>query len=300
MPPKIHHYVPQFYLARFVDDDGHLWVYDKHIDNVFCSSPRNIGCEKGFYTLPELLDIGANVTHLESQFSEIEGEASRIIACWLTQLEQHDRVMIPEVNREIMSQFLVLQLLRTAEAREQLLQFAEGLAQETIAFLPEQDPRADATSLHAHLLWDEELIASMSERVKGMIWVFARNHTTTSFCTSDHPVLIKSKDSKDWLMGARVFDAGVYLVYPLTPEWILYCKDPSHWTNLLPFDCRVSPVQFTMYMAEHENSGQIGMSRRFVYGNSADFSFTRMFLNLHPESREPNRERYEYRDDDDG
>ena len=35
MGNNLHHYVPQFYLNRFVDPDGLLWVYDKDTNRIF-------------------------------------------------------------------------------------------------------------------------------------------------------------------------------------------------------------------------------------------------------------------------
>ncbi|MBB5719871.1 hypothetical protein FHR23_002827 [Stakelama sediminis] len=37
--PKPHHYVPQFHLRLFADNDGKLSVWDKHVDRVFATLP---------------------------------------------------------------------------------------------------------------------------------------------------------------------------------------------------------------------------------------------------------------------
>ena len=121
---SLHHYVPQFYLKRFVDDDGHVWVYDKDTDRVFASAPKNVAAEHGFYTLP---DMFPEPSLLEGQFSELEGEAALITEDWLNHLEPGCSIEIPDVNREIMALYITTQLLRTSESRTLLLQGIEDL-----------------------------------------------------------------------------------------------------------------------------------------------------------------------------
>lgn len=49
--PIKHHYVPQFYLEGFVNEDEKFWVYDKVNDKIFGSSPANSFFEKKRNTL---------------------------------------------------------------------------------------------------------------------------------------------------------------------------------------------------------------------------------------------------------
>jgi len=52
--PKLHHYVPQFYLRRFCDAAGRLWAWDREADRVFIASPRSVAAERSFYYLDVL------------------------------------------------------------------------------------------------------------------------------------------------------------------------------------------------------------------------------------------------------
>ena len=67
--PKFQHYVPRFYLARFVDRAGFLWVFDKAEKRTFKIKPENIAGENRFYDLPELDKYGAVHHLMEIQFS---------------------------------------------------------------------------------------------------------------------------------------------------------------------------------------------------------------------------------------
>jgi hypothetical protein len=58
--------------------------------------------------------------------------------------------------------------------------------------------------------------------------------------------------------------------------------------NLLP----KTPVEFTDDMVKHENSGQIGMSYRFVFSKDKDFDFANEFLTDNKEFKNPQRKRF--------
>jgi len=279
--PKAQHYVPRFYLARFVDQEGCVWVFDKTQGRTFRAKPENIACQNRFYDLPELEQIGEVRTLMEHQFADLESDAQRISGCWLRQAEERGRVEIPEPNRDIMSLFLALQLLRTAEARTVLLQFVQ-LLQRAGDISRTYDAAADAQALHGALLWDDDSIKAIRSKIADCIWLFAFNDSKQPFFTSDHPALVKSGDNKMWMLGPRVFECGMYVVLPLTPRWIWYCKDREYWARLAELDQTVSPVRFTPDMVNHENSGQVGVCSRFVFSNSPDFAFAKEYCEAAP------------------
>jgi len=290
--PKSHHYVPRFYLERFVDAQGALWVYDKSQDRIFSTGPAGVAAENRFYEVPELAEIGKSPMLLEHQFADLESEVCNITNCWFRQLELGDKVEIPNINREFVSLYLSLQLLRTAEARAQIVQFNEAfhvLKGQTSA-VPPSDPR----DLHTQLIWYDELVFEIRDRIKECSWLFAKNESSQPFYTSDHPVLIKASDSKHWIQGPKVFERGMYLVFPLSPIWMLYCHaTEDKYEPLKKFDGRISPVKFDEDMVNHENSGQVGMSNRFVFSVSSDFTFAKEFCELEKGIKDPNRPRYE-------
>ena len=282
----LHHYVPRFYLARFVDATGKLWVFDKSVHRVFQAAPDKVAAENGFYNVRDLIPIREDAALMEKQLSGLESEVKNITENWLDLLQAHRKIEIPTVNRETIALFLTLQALRTAEYRAILVQFAQALQG-----LEHYDVERDAESLHAAIMWDEELVNKMSEKIADCIWIFAKNDSEQAFYTSDHPVSVKSGDNRQWLLGPRVFDEGMYVVYPLSPTWILYCYDRHAWGALARFDVSVSPVEFTTDMVNHENSGQFGRSHRFIFSNSPDFGFAREYLKDYPEHGEPDRKR---------
>jgi hypothetical protein len=56
----------------------------------------------------------------------------------------------------------------------------------------------------------------------------------------------------------------------------LYCKEKSFWKKLKRFNNCLSPVEFTEGMVDHENSGQVFMSSRFIFSPINDFEDARI------------------------
>jgi hypothetical protein len=57
----------------------------------------------------------------------------------------------------------------------------------------------------------------------------------------------------------------------------LYCKEKSFWKKLKRFNNCLSPVEFTEGMVDHENSGQVFMSSRFIFSPINDFEDAKDF-----------------------
>ena len=177
---------------------------------------------------------------------------------------------IPDVNRDLVSLFLSLQFLRTADTRDVLSRLGSSLGESIL-------DRPQRRLLHVEALWDDKLVADFSDRIRSSIWMFGRNGTDTPFVTSDNPVAFRTADNAQWLK-VGMLGGGTYVVYPLAPDSIMYCyprEDP--WLKLTTFDTCVSPVTFTPAMVHSENSGQVFMASRFVISQTDDFSDAREF-----------------------
>ncbi|RKN36863.1 DUF4238 domain-containing protein [Streptomyces hoynatensis] len=273
--PKLHHYVPQFYLRRFADSVDKIWVWDKRRDRIFRTKAKSMAAESNFYLLPELAELGQDAILMERQFSELEGEVSIITGQWLEWIRNGlpgDRLPMPEVNRELVSLFVALQFLRTSDTRAIL---AAVSAEAGNVLAAERELR----SLHAQLLWDEDLVSRFARRIGHCSWLFALNETEKPFVTSDNPVAFRAADNRMWLKAA-LFSEGTYVVYPLSPDVIMYCyPDEGLWRDarVRRFDCQISPVTLTAGMVGSDNSAQVFMASRFVISCQKSFSSERAF-----------------------
>ena len=275
MEYSLHHFVPQFYLKRFTDSDGLLWVYDKDGDRIFSANPRNLASERGFYSLPKFFP---DPSLLERQFGDLEEQTALITQDWLAQLESGHSVEIPTANREIMSLYLTTQLLRTSEARTLLLQ---GIA-------PSEEEKQQ--ELHTALLWNSGVVKEISDWVYSCIWTFRFNSMPQSLYTSDDPVKVRS--STQHLHWAQTSVTGVYLLIPMTPRILMYCFEPQHWKVLRQFDRKVVPKPLELELVNDANIQQVGHARRFVFSDRDDFASAQEFCHKNPGAVGENRRRF--------
>jgi Protein of unknown function (DUF4238) len=238
--PKLHHYVPQFYLRRFTDATGHLWLWDRDQDRAFRTRPNGVAAENNFYWHEELAALGHDPLTMEKQFSQLEGEVARITGQWvewLRDMKPMEKVEVPDINRELVSLYVALQFLRTADARDILATFAEQkVHRKPVA---ERDKRL----LHLGLLWEDSIFEDLAERIRNATWLFGRNLTAIPFITSDNPVAFRTGNNAMWLK-VGVYSGGTYSVFPMAPDIVMYCypKEPP-WRNSagLTAACRLWP-----------------------------------------------------------
>ena len=311
---KLHHYVPQFYLRRFADEDGKFWVWDKMRDKVFRTNPKRVGAGSNFYRLYDFAKLGRDPLTLEKQFADLEGQVSLITDQWLYWLrhaKHGDRIRIPNVNRRIVSLYVALQFCRTADARD-IIVAIDGLPSNPdmteemnevgkwgtylwgtwlVDMLMKNGEKSnrnakfygrlsdrDETEIHTRWLWNLEMVHSIAERIEKSIWIFGRNLTGFPFITSDNPVAFHEGNTHRWVK-LGFLARGAYLVFPLSPEIMMYCYDSKDlkWRVLRKFGDTLSPVEFNVPLVEHDNAGQVFNAGRFVISPINDFKFAREF-----------------------
>jgi hypothetical protein len=288
---KLHHYVPQFYLRRFINSEGYFWVWDKKKDKSFRATPKTIAAETDFYKLYDFLAMGRDPLLMEKQFSEMESNVSLITEQWLgwlSELAPREKIRIPSVNRKIVSLYIALQFFRTADTKDVICALERDRSSAELS-------DEEKTRLHTKFLWELDLIKPVAKRIETSIWIFGRNQSGQPFLTSDNPVAFKTGDNRMWLK-AGILTAGTYVVFPLSPEIVMYCHDRTpQWRKLAEFDTSVSPVVFDIPMIEHENAGQVFMASRFVISPINDFRWAREFalsigtdLFARPQTKEKN------------
>ncbi|MES2288447.1 MAG: DUF4238 domain-containing protein [Pseudomonadota bacterium] len=271
--PKLHHYVPQFHLRRFADENGGLWAWDKQTDRIFRTSPTGIAAETRFYRLTQYEADGQDPLIMEKQLSEMESEVSLITDQWLDwipQMQPLDKVPIPRMNRWIVARYLGVQMLRTLDTRELLAALVEL---DRGAPIDEREAR----ELHTELIWDPDVVERFAKRFRRSVWIFAYSECATPFVTSDNPVAFRSPDNRQW-MRSLVLVPGAYLVFAMSQRVVLYCHPRiGRFRKLGKFADCLSPVRLDDGMVESENSGQAFMASRFVLSSRAHFKAERAF-----------------------
>ena len=208
--PKLHHYVPQFYLRRFTDASGQLWLWDRDRDRVFRTQPKGVAAEHKFYWHEELAALGHDPLAMERQFSHLEGEVAQITGQWLEWLRDMkpmEKIEVPDINRELVSLYIALQFLRTADTRDILADLVEqNVYRKPVA-------EAEKRLLHLSMLWEDSIYETLAKRIRNATWLFGRNLTATPFITSDNPVAFRTGDNAMWLKVGMYSD-GTYSVFP--------------------------------------------------------------------------------------
>lgn len=274
--PKLHHFVPQFYLRRFADENGKLWVWDRALDRVFIAKPGSIAAESRFYFHDGLHSAGHDPLTMERQFSALEHDAAVIINHWLAQARVSapgDPLDISDDDRDTMGLFLALQAFRTADTRELLMKLTVGADQAV------ETTDAEARERHLDLLWDEVVVDGLALRITTSTWVLALNPSSTPLVTSDNPVTFRTNDNRMWVRGA-LFPAGTYLAYPLAPDVIMFAyPDEGEWqgSGVRRLNNTVSPVEVTSEMALSENTAHVFMASRHIVSTVQDFAWAREF-----------------------
>lgn len=273
--PKLHHYVPQFYLKLFSDQSGRIWVWDKKSRNVFQTTSNRVAAGTHFYRIPEFVGTEVDPLFLEKDLAAFEGKAASIFhECidLFDTMKPMDCLQMEDDDRWTLSYFIAIQFLRTSEQRDILALFALENGSHKDGFSEEEK-----INLHAQMLCSGGLVESIAERIFGSIWIYARNRTSTPFWTSDNPVAFKTGDNRMWLKGPGIFSSGSYVVFPITPSYVLYCKEPEYWSAIKGADSCLSPVELTDEMVQHENAGQVFMATRHVISAFKEFSWAEEF-----------------------
>ncbi len=275
--PKLHHYVPRFYLENFRDESGYFYVWDKVSRKVYSTSPKNVAAGTHFYRVPEFIGSQeVDPLFLEKDLATLEGRTADILNECLHLLDQMEPLQFLQMGDEerwTLSSYIAIQFLRTSEQREILGMFA--LAN---GFYKEGLSPDEKVNLHAQMLCSGGLVESISNRIFESVWLYARNKTQTPFWTSDNPVAFKTGDNKMWLKGPGIFSSGSYVVLPLTPEYVLYCHEPEFWSDLKKIDSALSPIELTDEMVQHENAGQVFMATRHLISRHNDFAWADEFV----------------------
>jgi len=251
-------------------------VWDKISRKVFRTSPNNIAAESHFYRVPEFIGSDVDPLFLEKDLANLESSAAGILQTCIAlfdTMQPLDQLHMEDDDRWMLSSFIAVQFLRTAEQRDILALFARDSGSYKEEISPEEK-----INLHAYMLCSSGLVESITQRVFKSIWIFARNRTGTPFWTSDNPVAFKTGNNRMWLKGPGIFSSGSYAVFPLTPQYVLYCKEPEYWSAIKEMDSCLSPVELSDEMVQHENSGQVFMATRHVISAFNEFSWADEFV----------------------
>ena len=292
-----HHFVPRFYLEHFTDLSGRLQVFDKEKLDYFESSVGDAGHENHFHSLddfPELqvpkdFDVEGWLAKLDTYCcNEIRGTIARIKAStFLSSTADRSLFLLDPESTNSLAFFVVLQWLRTREAREAIEQQSYLLHRQVFEWVKEELPPPegfDASGVdvevdpilsklqHLRMLVDYDYLTRLASRLAcEKVWVIGFNPTDIPLITSDHPVVMKVCEQRQQQgRGAKGFFApGVEISIPLSPriQAMIYCPTKvsnDSFYNIYRDRCCNLSADNVLYF----NSLQIRESYRFLYGST--------------------------------
>jgi len=253
MQPSIrNHYLPQFYLKFFLNNDSNVfWVYHKGKNESIPQTPINTGIEKNLYNI-KMEDGTINDSIEKNVLSPLEGEASSIIENLVKNKSQIKNESIPilalflsfmatriprqiEMIREmgtVVAEYIGSELAKNPNEIENILKELKASKKidknlttvEAQKILSEAPDRYNI-SMNKKAATGMSLISTsdiLYELIQ-MNWCLYRSPSKNHFITSDCPFVSFVLDDK----GKAFFGAGIKLQnveisFPISPEKCLY------------------------------------------------------------------------------
>ena len=102
-----HHYIPQFILRNFVNDNQKLHCFRKESGSRFMASPQNVFAENNLYT-----DIK------EIQLSQFEGSLSPVVNKIIKESQTFADIVLSSSEEELLQKFFDIQIIRHPSMRD--------------------------------------------------------------------------------------------------------------------------------------------------------------------------------------
>jgi hypothetical protein len=306
---KKQHYVPQVYLRQFSADGETVWAFDKSRLSSWRASTRDVAMENLFYQLP----VPEGDDFAPQTIEDIlQREEDRYADVLKRIAREGPRAGLSPEDKAAFAPFLGLQLVRSREYRQQLIQVAERLdvlrekwsralaeahgVDAAVQWFDEhgneQNPvpfdRAKVTIPHAQMILREIRERELAGVVHRHVWVLGLNETVMPLYTSDQPIVRRPHVEQ---AGPHSYSGltspGIELALPLGPRLVLLMYERQYHHHLARHEGSV--VRLRLDAVWHYNSLQVVQANRQVYCDSDEFVFARQVCEQFPEVRAPNR-----------
>jgi hypothetical protein len=315
--PKIQHYVPRLILKNFcIEDNDHLFVFDKPNGEVFQTNIKNIAAEKGFYDL-ELDGLTATV---EFSLSELEGNVSPIIR---RIIDEESLVNISMAERKLLSYFFAAQLVRVKQVRNTYKQVNSVVTDlvEKLGFDPKDNPdlNKDEDDFKASsILGLENMVNELAPYFLNKDWILFKAPDNFLYYISDNPVTLHNNIDYGPIGNLGLAVKGIQIYFPISKSYSLgfICKSYKEIVDnnieklglLKKFEKDIKPNTYQEHLETlnykncietgiafqsksenviHKNFLQVINSTRFLFSANDDFDLAKKIINDHPEIKNP-------------
>jgi Protein of unknown function (DUF4238) len=294
--PRKQHYVPQFYLRAFTNQNGQLFVVDAKQKKHFLTSPQNVAAERDF----NRVDVEGMDPHaLEKALANFEAEiapaiervkkegafkdaADRIavvnLICALALRNPRKRENIDGVMEEILQRMMEMALATKERWESQVEQMkAEGVLEESAETDYERLKKMVKEKKYKFRMAKEYQIKLEIDHFNEMLPLFFARRwrimkaraETGGFVTTDHPVCLLWSKAED---RAGFFGPGYGLpdtdvLFPLSSELGLIGR----------FDGQEDTVEADFLTVATYNNAVIGHASSQVYSADDQYYYMRKF-----------------------
>jgi hypothetical protein len=300
MKVKNQHYVPRFYLKLFAFEKTKIWVYDKSTKSQFISSILNIAADNYFYDDVELDKKHNKEQYLENLYSEIEDKFAHNFNPILESIKHSDNFEISKNDRQIIANYLVTQIDRTKEHREETYQFTvelynqlkdKGFNEDQLIKLGFETDQFNEKELHLEsIISGNEMRETLAEILFEHIWVIFKNETKCNFYTSDVPIVKHGHLSGENRSEEGYGSPGIEIAFPLNPKYLLVLFDREYFYDMENWDGKILSLK-KLENIEYYNSMQVALSYRQIFSNSNNFDTAKEMLKSNPELSNLQRKR---------
>jgi len=249
IPPKRHHYLPQFYLGGFCREDK-LWVFDREKKEFRQQTPKNTAVKTHYYSVEE--KDGGMRTEIETMLSYIESYAKQVIDKLLL------REVITEDEKQTLSIFIAFMMNRVPDFEKSVNTIEKHTIQlmadmmfsdekRVQAMMNEQErntgEKSDVSAkelVDFHKRRQYEIVINRNESLRLMLttsmelskyfrlmdWGIYHAPPKKSFITTDNPlILVPPVEYKPGFFGIGIITKGARKVLPLSQKACLIMFD---------------------------------------------------------------------------
>jgi hypothetical protein len=274
------HYVPEFYLKNFSQKGRQIFVYDKVVQKSFSTSISSIASEQGFY------DNSRNQS-IENEIGVVESKAGILFKELIASLVSNQFSRITEQQKNVLIQFIWLQMNRTLESRIQFGSMQPYLFSK-LADTPfelevnEILSQPEVADHHIDFLSSTKEKPFALEMLGGRNFIIVKNETQTDFLTSDEPVV----RHLHWEIDPRVYE----IFLPITSKFGIWIIPKNIYKELDEAD----GVLYSM--AEEQNIlfynyHQVYRSTRQIFSLTGNFEYVRQIFQQDPSFGNLNKKR---------
>jgi hypothetical protein len=288
---KNQHFVPQFYLRNFSINKSKINVYDKILKKSFISGIDSIACDKYFYD-NDAFNEYFGVQIIEKTFGDFEGMVAPILDALLERLGSGKFAGFENTEKEMLSEFLYYQMIRTRESRTRQEQFHGMMKSELLerGFTMEQlkeygfTENYDSKNEHLRRIVSPLDIQEMISEIQQRIWIPVKNVTKYLFYASDDPVVRHNHEERGHM--------GYELFIPLSPIYGLIVLVRQDFKDMEVNEDKVMNLYDKEYIKWY-NHLQVSQCTRQVFSIDSNFKFVEKIISENPQVSIANRPRLE-------